>query len=210
MRTMTMAALAVLAMGLGGCITLFPKAAPVQLYAFGTDFPTTAPVGPDAVNVMLGHVDFERAAGGDRILSMTGGQQEAYIADSRWISPAAILFQEALTRAFAASGGHARLVRAGETAATPLVLQIDVPSFEVLYPNGQGAPPTVMVEVHAVLVGMPNRRVVAERTFTSRQQLAENRMSGIAKGFDAATVETLGQLAAWTSDAAAATPAPAG
>lgn len=209
MRAMTMAALAVLAMGLGGCITVFPKAAPVQLYAFGTDFPTTTPVGPDAVNVMLGHVDFERAAGGDRILSVSGGLQDAYIADSRWISPAAILFQEALMRAFSASGGHARLVKAGETGATPLVLQIDVPAFEVLYPNGPGAPPTVLVQVHAVLVGVPDRRVVAERTFTSRQPLSENRMGGIAKGFDTATVETLGQLAAWTSDAAAATPAPA-
>ena len=36
-----------------------------------------------------------------------------YIADSRWISPAVILFQEAETRAFAADGGRARLVRKG-------------------------------------------------------------------------------------------------
>lgn len=209
MRAMTTAALAALAMGLGGCITVFPKAAPVQLYAFGTDFPASAPTSGDAVNVMLGRTDFERAAGGDRILTVTG-QEEAYVADSRWISPAAVLFQEAEARAFAADGGRARLVRAGETAAAPLVLQVDVPAFQVLYPGGANTAPTVLVQVHAVLIGLPDRKVVGERTFTSRQPIAENRMGEVVKGFDAATVETLGQLAAWTSDAVAARPAPAG
>lgn len=200
---MTMAALAALAVGLGGCITVFPKAAPVQLYTFGTGFPAGATAGGEAVNVMVGHTDFERAAAGDRILT-TDGAQEAYIADSRWISPAVILFQEAEAKAFAADGGRARLVKAGETAAAPLVLQVDVPAFEVHYPGSTTAAPTVVVEVHAVLVALPDRRVVAERTFTSRRSIADNRMGEIVNGFDAATVEVLSQLAAWTSDSAAA------
>ena len=206
-RGLTIAGLAALAVGLGGCITLFPTAAPVQFYGFGGVFPAPPPAEPVGapVNIELGHTDFERAAAGDRILTVNN-QEDAYIAGSRWISPATVLFQEAEARAFAADG-HVRLVRPGQMANAKAMLQLDVPTFEVRYPGSLKAAPMVVVEVNARLIGLPDGHVIAERAITSAKPVGDNRVGDIVRGFDAAVVETLGQLFAWTDQTIASLPA---
>ena len=80
-RALAVFAAAALSLALGGCISVFPKAPPAQLFAFGTDFPAAQPTDPGAppFNVMRSATTFTQAAGGDRILT-TNGQQAAYIA----------------------------------------------------------------------------------------------------------------------------------
>ena len=202
-RRITAAAVLTLsALALAGCVTLFPKTKPVQLYRFG-DHPTVSTSGTGATFGVLGtEPTFTQAAQGDRILTVTG-EETAYIADARWVAPAAVLFDEAEVRAFEAAGGPARLVKRSDVAAPKLVLRLSVETFEVDYPVPGPHSPTVTVQVHAVLVRSLDRQVVAEKTFTLQKPVRENRMVGIVAAFDAATGQALSQIVDWTNAAGA-------
>jgi cholesterol transport system auxiliary component len=206
-----MATVAVVAMaaGLAGCISLFPKVPPSQFYTFGGSFSPRQGGEADGprVNVLRTPTSFAQAAANDRILT-TNGDEEAYIAASRWISPAAVLFDEAETRAFDADAGVARLIRPGEAASATVALRLEVPTFEVRYPGDLKATPSVVISVRAVLTSMNDRHIIAEKDFAYQQTVAANRVSEIVRGFDAGAVDVLSQVAAWTDQQAGGTIAP--
>ena len=210
-RALAALAVAALSLALGGCISVFPKALPAQLFAFGTSFPAAqaADTGAPPFNVMRSTTTFTQAAGGDRILT-TNGQQAAYIAANRWVSPAPFLLDQAETRAFDASPGPAKLIRRGEIAGAATELRLEVQTFEARYPGSLKAAPTVVVQVRAVLISLTDRRVVGTKIFESRQTLGDNRVGEIVRGFDVATVDVLSQIVAWTDSQAAAVTTPAG
>jgi len=194
-----------LSLGLGGCISLFPKAPPAQLYAFGSSAPAqhSANAGAPSFTVLRAVTGFAQAAAGDRILT-TSGQEAAYIAGSRWVSPASVLFDQAETRAFEADDGPAKLIRRGEIAGAAAELRLEVQTFEARYSGGWSAAPTIVVQVRAVLIDLADRRVIDAKTFESRQAIGENRVGQIVRGFDAATVDVLSRIVAWTDGQAAA------
>ena len=45
---------------------------------------------------------------------------------------------------------------------------------------------------------MKDRQVLAEKVFTSSKPTSDNRVGEIVQAFDAATVDVLDQIAAWT------------
>jgi cholesterol transport system auxiliary component len=205
-RTLAAAAAIALSLGLTACISVFPKRPPANLYAFGVDAPPAAPSAPGApgVNILRTYTSFPAAAGGDRILTLNG-QQAAYIAASRWVSPASTLFDQATTHAFEANAGPARLIQRGEMAHADAELRLDVEAFEARYPGSLNAAPTVVVRVRAVLSGLGRRNSIDAQTFESRQTTG-NRVGEIVRGFDAATGDVLNQLVAWTNQEAARLP----
>ncbi len=201
-RVTAAAVLTISALALAGCVTLFPKTKPAQLYRFG-DHPAAAAAttGGGATFSVLGAAPaFTNAAEGDRILTVTG-QETAYIADARWVAPAAVLFDEAEARAFEAAGGPARLVKRSDVATPKLVLRLSVETFEVDYPSTGPHTPTVNVQVHAVLIRSLDRQVVAEKTFSVLTPVRENRLAGIVAAFDAGTGKALSQVVDWTNAA---------
>jgi cholesterol transport system auxiliary component len=127
---------------------------------------------------------------------------QAYIAGSRWVSPATILFDEAETRAFEADPGPARLMRRGEISDATAELKLEVQTFEARYPGDMRAAPTVVVEVRATLIATADRHIIDEKTFETRKPADDNRVSAIVRSFDAATIESLSQIAAWTDSEA--------
>lgn len=198
----TIAAGAVLALSLGGCISLFPKAPPVQTYRFGVDG-ASGPAAPQGagdaaqVNVLRSATSFPRAAQSDAILTVTG-DQTAYIGGGRWIAPAVVLFDEAVANAFDAPGGSVRLISRGEIAAATINLKLNVETFEARYSGEKDAAPTVIVRVRAELLRMTDRHVIGDRTFESRKPAGDNRVDAIVQAFNAALGEVLGQLVGWT------------
>ncbi len=148
---------------LGGCISLFPNAEPVQLYRFGATAPQVQEKasGGAGFGVLLAVTGFDRAAAGDRILTVTG-TQAAFIKDARWVTSSVGLFDSALHDAFDADQGPARLVDRAEIARIDYVLKLDVRTFEARYDNGQDAAPTIVVDVHAALDRTHDRIVVGE------------------------------------------------
>jgi cholesterol transport system auxiliary component len=199
------AALAALSLGLCGCVSLFPKAAPVQLYDFGQrPPPASIPAQAGAVGVVLGTITMPAAAVGDQILSLTG-QQAAYISGARWVVPASVMIQGDAERAFEARSQHVRLLHRGDFGGAVALLHLDVGDFEARY-DTPGAAPTVVVSLHASLT-RPGGVLIAAQTFTARQPAAENRIAPIVAAYDKAVIEVLDQVVDWTN-ATAPSPAP--
>ena len=63
----------ILAIGLAGCVSVFPKQPPAQMYRFGVAAPSDAEAPPAAggarFEVMRAPTTFDQAAAGDRILT---------------------------------------------------------------------------------------------------------------------------------------------
>lgn len=192
---------AALAMGLSACISVFPKTKPVGLYRFG-EAEVSAPKGPPGAmfGVLKAPTIFTRAAAGDRILTSTQGEV-AYIADARWVSPAFVLFEEAVARAFENDPGRARLIGRGEVAKADLVLRLEVRAFETQYVNGPKAAPEVLVRVRAVMSRNNDRALVGDQVFEARVKAADNRVSAIVPAYDKAVAKVLGEIVAWTNAA---------
>jgi cholesterol transport system auxiliary component len=187
------------ALALGGCISLFPKAKPAQLYRFGADIPPAA-AAPRHTTVVKGIVDFEEAAATDRMLT-SDGDTVAYIAGARWVASAPTLFDEALDRTFQNTPSAPLLVRRSRALADALVLTLDVSTFETRYTGG--ASPTVVIELKADLIRPRNRETAAEKVFRVEKPASENRVSAIVQAYDAAVTQILVDLAAWTAQYAA-------
>lgn len=204
--TLRTAAVAVTALALTGCISLFPKSNPAGLYRFGHDaVETSAPAGEKSFGVYKSPTVFTRSAMSDRLLSVTNGEA-AYIADARWVSPAIVLFDEAVARAFEADNSRARLVTRGEALKAVMAVRLEVRSFETDYVNGPKAPPEVLVEIRAVMTRSNDRALLGDKVFVARVKTSENRLAAIIPAYDQATSQVLSEIVTWVSEAGAKEP----
>ena len=186
-----------------GCITLLPKTKPVELYRFGQPVAAgTVTATPGTVGVFRSTGSFQQESAGDRLLTLTAGQV-AYVAETRWVAPAAVLWDAAVLAAFDADPGRARIISRGEPGTAPYVLRLDVRNFEAHYDNGSKAAPTVVVRVRAAMTGGSDRRQIGERIFEARVPAAENRISSILPAYDRAVAAVLQDIVAWTNEQAA-------
>lgn len=187
------------ATALGGCISLLPKSKPAHLYRFGQTAAAEAlPAAPAGfVGVIRNAGAFQRESAGDRLLTVTGGKA-AYVAETRWVAPAAVLWDQALVAAFDADPGPIRLVSRGEPATADYVLRVDVRNFEARYEAGPRAAPTVLVRARAVMI-RADSKAVGEQVFEARVPASGNRVAAIVQAYDKAVGEVLGQLVAWTN-----------
>lgn len=194
------------ALALSGCISLLPKTKPVQLYRF-TEVTTTSPSSPPAktIGVFRANGVFQSEAAGDRLVTVDGGKI-AYVAGSRWVSPASLLFDHAVLTAFDASAGPARLLSRGEPGTSEYALRLDVRNFEARYENGPKAAPVVLVRIRAAL-SKSDHSNVGEEIIEARVPAADNRVGPIVAAYDAAVAQVLAKLIAWTNAGVTASPA---
>jgi cholesterol transport system auxiliary component len=187
------------ALALSGCISLLPKSKPAQLYRFGA-VPAAAPkpAKPNAVAVFRANGSFQGESSDDRILTITGGKA-AYIAESRWVAPAEILFNEAVANAF--DGSPIRLIARGQFGRPAYSLRTDVRTFEVRYDSGPNAAPTVVVRLHAALT-KADQTSVGEQDFEARAPATDNRVGEIVAAYNKAVADVVGKLVTWTETAA--------
>ncbi len=201
------AAIAAVAVSLTGCISLFPKTKPAGLYRFGhAAAESSRPAGDKSFGVYKTPTVFTRAAMSDRLLSVTDGQA-AYISDARWVSPAIVLFDEAVARAFEADASPGRLVTRGEALKAAMALRLEVRSFETDYVNGPKAPPEVLVEIRAVMTRSNDRALLGDKVFVARVKAADNRLSAIVPAYDQAVDQALTEIVTWVGEAGAKLPA---
>ena len=205
MNRIVKALFVLLALGLSGCITVFPKTKPSQLYRFDGRQTVIAAANPAGtrVGVVRAGGSFNAAAG-DRILTVTGSQV-AYLAQSRWAEPADTLFNEALLGAFNAGPGPARLVIRGEPARADYTLRLDVQRFEAVYDHGPRSAPDVRIEVHMVLIRASDRVLVKDETIAVQARATDNRVSAIVAAFDKAVGEALAAIVTNTNSRLTAT-----
>lgn len=185
---------ALTALTLAGCVTVLPKATPVQLYGFGGAGEAVA-ARADAVEVALSAPTFARASQGDLILTRTGDEM-AYVGGARWVAPATVLFQEDALNVFMSKTRGVRLRAPGEIGHVRAGLHMSVRDFEARY-EGKGAP-VVVVTVVARLAGRGPDAATVEKVIHVEQRASENRISAIVRAFDAATNDALEQVADFT------------
>jgi cholesterol transport system auxiliary component len=189
------------ALALSSCISLLPKTKPSHLYRFGqtTAAAADAPAAQaDQVGVFRANSVFQRESAGDRILTLSGGKV-AYVAETRWVAPAATLWDEAVLAAFDADPGPARLISRGEPASAAYVLRLDVRNFETRYDHGPKAAPTVVVRVRAAMTRGTDRSLVSEQIFEKQITASDNRVGAIVPAYDRAVAEVLKDVIAWTN-----------
>lgn len=190
------------ALALSGCISLLPKTKPAHLYRFGQPLAAEASQAPQGtIGVFRTNATFQRESAGDRLLTVTDGKV-AYIAETRWVAPAAVLWDQAVLAAFDADAGPVRLISRGEAAAADYVLRLDVRNFETVYDRGPKAAPTVVVRVRAAMTRGTDRGQVVERIFEKRVEAASNRVTSIVPAYDRAVAEVLSEIVAWTTEQA--------
>lgn len=192
-------AVAATTLALASCSLLSPPD-PVTLYRFGDLDPPAAVAQAGRTVVVLNPIGFPEGAGGDRILTATGGQV-AYLAGARWVGPSETLYRRALEAEFLRSGRSVSVSERREAPRNGVALNLDVTSFEARYLDGPDAAPVVFVTGRARLVAA-DRAVLAERTFISQQPATENRVSSVVEAFDTATADFNRQLVAWVDASA--------
>jgi cholesterol transport system auxiliary component len=193
-------ALAVSAVALSGCISLLPKSKPAQLYSFvppPAAAPSAAP-SAKAAAVFRTNGSFQQESADDRLLTVTSGHA-AYVAESRWVAPASVLFDQAVSQAFDAS--PVRLIARGQQGKAAYALRLDVRNFEAHYDNGDKAAPTVVVRLHAAL-NKADQTLVGEQMFEAKVTAGDNRVGAIVSAYDKAMGEVIGKLVAWTQASA--------
>jgi len=196
------AVVAASALALSACVSLLPKTKPANLYRFGQ------PIAAEAVTAPIGQVGvfrtiaaFQRESAGDRLLTITEGKV-AYIAETRWVAPAAVLWDEAVLAAFDADPGHVRIISRGEPASAAYILRLDVRNFEAHYEHGPKAAPTVVVRVRATISATAGSAPIAEKIFEKRATAGDNRVRAIVPAYDRAVAGVLADVVAWTNEQA--------
>lgn len=195
------ALLALAAVSLSGCISLFPKAEPLTTYKL------TANVGQPAANAGTGAVVlrsptvFTRTASSDKILTVTGAEA-ANIAGARWVAPASNMFDDAVAAAFETT--PVRLISRGDITPADQVLRIEVRNFETRYLNGPESAPTVVIEGRASLTTLGTPMTSSSHAFRAEQAATENRVSAIVDAYNAATTRVVTDIARWTESQAPA------
>lgn len=184
------------ALMLSGCISLLPKSKPAQLYRFSsapTSAQTRAPAGA-GIAVFRTTGSFQGESADDRMLTVTEGKA-AYIAQSRWVAPADVLFEEAVSTAFDAS--PIRLISRGQQGRPGYALRLDIRNFEARYNSGPKAPPVVVVRLHAAL-NRADQTIVSEQIFEAQVPAGDNRVAAIVSAYNRAVSDVIGKLVAWT------------
>ena len=202
-RLFTASAAVCLSLGLGGCVTLFPKTKPVQLYSFGGDIgqptPTPAVAQTSPVGTLRMTLDFTRPADREQILT-TAGDANAYIAQARWVAPPSVLFEEAADRAFETASPPIRLLQRADNGNATLNLRVEVQTFQTDYGANWRGNPTVVVRVRTLLTRAGDRGPPLEGHFESRKPVDEDRVGRIVAAYDAATADVLKQVVDWTTE----------
>ena len=188
---------------LAGCVSLLPKQPPAQLYQFGQTPPPASStsgsvVGRDQADlgVILSQVTMPRAALDDGILTVRG-DQAAYIAGARWLTPAVLMFQEDVQNAFAARAPTVRLIARGQLGAATALLRLAVTEFDARYDAATGGPPTIVVSLRATLTRADGRELV-QQVFTERRPASQDRVAAIVQAYDAAVQGVMATAVDWT------------
>jgi cholesterol transport system auxiliary component len=189
---------------LAGCgSVLQPPAPPPALYRLtpATDF--TAGARPVPVQLAVDMPTAEAALDTTRIALTRSPTTLDYFAASAWTDRLTTLMQALLVESF--DNAH-RLAAVGPEAGTlraDVVLVTELRHFEALY--GAAGPPHWQIEVTAKLVKLPERTLLADRSFHGDEAAARNDLPAIVEASDLAWRGVAKDVADWTADTLART-----
>lgn len=210
MRLRTLGVLAAATM-LSGCVgSLLGGGKPDRLYRFGASAMAPTPVVPTVRPRRLLTVpaaQFASAVAGDRILTVDGAKA-AYAKDARWLSPASVLYDDAVQAALRTRVPDIGIATRATLRDTTAILSIEIDRFEAQFADrgDASATPTVHIEGTATLVDTHTRAVIARYPIASMQTASADNEAAIVAAFDTAATRSAAAIADWVN---VATPVPA-
>ena len=185
-----------LALALAGCASLLTDS-PKPLFQLTPK--STFPVGLPRMQGQL-LVDLPLAPGGldtNRIALSRSPVSLDYFADGEWTDPAPRLVQTELLESFENSHTVTALDRETIGLSADLVLKSELRHFEAVYDSSNG-PPQVWVVLNVRLVKMPQRQIIAEESFESKEPASANRLNDIVLAFDEVLGKVMKEAVTWT------------
>jgi cholesterol transport system auxiliary component len=186
-----------LMVGLSGCAALRGPAplrivAPVPVVA-------TDPGWPGASwTLVVQRPVADKTRGTARVVVRSKHARLAYYPDIAWLDELPEMLQSQLLTAFTDSGRLAGAVRPG-TARARFSLGTEVRAFDAVDEGGSLA---VELEVHAALLELRSGALVAHQVFTQRAPVAGEDVDALTDAFESALGALIGDVIAWTLEAA--------
>ena len=187
------------ALALTACVSLFPDSGdPPQVYRLSAPSPTPGADERWAWTVEVAPAIAERALSSNRVAVSTDGVEVAYAAGARWSAATPRLIQNLIIDTLSADGRILAAVRPEDGVRASCELRLELASFEAVYEDGEGAPPTANVNIRAMLITPGSRRLAAASNFVSEVRAGDVRMRAIISAMDEAAHAAAGQLVEWT------------
>jgi cholesterol transport system auxiliary component len=200
---------ACLAIGPSACVDIpISKEEPPRLYVLTPK--STYPADLKNVNWQL-LVDAPNSPAGlntSRIALQDSPIELRYFSAASWTDFAPRMVQSLIVESFENSGKIISVGREQIGLRSDFLLKTDLREFQAEYEDrlpekttelGPNAtPPWARVRINAKLVKMPQREIIAQRTFENRIRANENKMSDIIDAFDEALGKTLKAVVVWT------------
>lgn len=185
--------------------SLLPEREPSDIYRLPSTLPAASAEARTAVNWSL------------RVLQPTSGEQLAgrrivVIPDDHvlsvyhgaaWADTAPRLVRERLVDAVRADGRVATVSSDERSLHADLELDTDLRAFQSEYRNGQ---PEAVIRLDAQLVRSDTRRIIASRSFETREAAADTALPAVVSAFGRAADRITMEIADWTVRAGAPEP----
>lgn len=122
-----------------------------------------------------------------------------YFANAGWTDSLPNLVQRLMIESFENSGKIVSVGRQAIGLRANFIVNTDLREFQAEYdPANPNAPPKAHVKINAKLIKMPERRIVASRTFEHSIVAKTGKMEDIIKAFDDSLGKALKRIVGWT------------
>jgi cholesterol transport system auxiliary component len=176
------AGLALLQASCGGLLP--PPPPPPALYRIPLQLLVETPTAPAAIDTT-------------RIALSRSPTRIDYFADAAWTDEAPRLLQGLIAESLERSGRIAAVARDTLELRADALLLSDLRHFEAEY-RGSG-PPAIHVQIDCRLVEMPERNIIASRSFAAEAPARENETAAVVDAFNEAVHNLLRQMAPWVA-----------
>lgn len=178
-----------------GC-TVLPESEPVTLHYLPVPaIAATAPVAQTDWTLRVQKPDASDALAGRRLMVTDPDLQLSALAGARWASPVPALWQNHLIAALRADGRIAAVSSDGDNLHAERILGGTLQAFQLqLDDAGEAA---VVIRYDATLADAATRRIIASRSFESRQPVANQRTETLVRGFGDAADELAETVTEW-------------
>jgi len=194
-RFLLLAGLALLPAGCGG---LLPQPAPPPaLYRLTPANVAPATGAPIPLQLLVEAPTAPAAIDTTRIALSRGPTSVDYFADAAWTDRAPRLVQGLIAESLESAGRIEAVARDTLELRADALLLSDLRHFEAEYRGG--GPPVVRIQIDCQLVKMPERSIVATRSFAAEAPAGKNETAAIVDAFNDASHEILRQIAPWAA-----------
>lgn len=182
---------------LAGCGGLLSDAPQRKLYRVSPTLAFAAPLPHVAAQLVVAMPTAPAGLDNDRIALSRAPDSLDYFAGVQWTDRAPFLLQSALVDGFAKSLALPTVGPESLGLRADFALDVAIDNFEAVY-NSPGGPPHILVRLRATLVGIPERRIVAQHSVSREANAAGNTVPEVVQAFDEALGGAIEDVVTWT------------